>query len=104
MGSDLAAQTPRAGFFADHGYTPVDLRWYAGVDQLGYSLVSQPVMAALGVRLTGALSLLGASILWAFLVRRTGAPRPWLGSLVGVVCIAGNLASGRVTYGLGVFF
>ncbi|XVU27224.1 hypothetical protein ACQPZJ_09325 [Actinoplanes sp. CA-054009] len=104
MGSDLAAQVARAEFFAAHGYTPIDLRWYAGVDQLGYSLVSQPLMAFLGVRQTGALSLVGAAVLFATLLRRTSAPRPWLGALVGTVCIAGNLASGRVTYGLGVFF
>jgi hypothetical protein len=102
MGSDLAAQTARAGFFADHGYTPIDLRWYAGVDQLGYSLVSQPVMALFGVRVTGALALVATSVLFAVLLRRTGAPRPWLGSLAGTVCVAGNLVSGRVTYALGV--
>ncbi|MFG1993612.1 hypothetical protein ACGFJ7_26895 [Actinoplanes sp. NPDC048988] len=104
MGSDLAAQVARAEFFAAHGYTPIDLRWYAGVDQLGYSLVSQPVMAILGVRLTGALSLVGASVLFAVLLRATSAKRPWLGALAGTACIAGNLVSGRVTYGLGVFF
>jgi hypothetical protein len=104
MGSDLAAQTARAGFFAAHGYTPIDLRWYAGVDQLGYSLVSQPVMAFLGVRVTGVLALIATSALLAVLFRRTGATRPWLGALVGAVCVAGNLVSGRVTYGLGVLF
>ena len=102
MGSDLAAQSARAGFFAEHGYTPIDLRWYAGVDQLGYSLVAQPVMALLGVRVTGVLSLIASAVLLAALLRRTGAGRPWLGALVGTACIAGNLVSGRVTYGLGV--
>ncbi|WP_249998200.1 hypothetical protein [Actinoplanes sp. M2I2] len=102
MGSDLAAQEARAGFFAGHGYTPMDLRWYAGVDQLGYSLISQPVMALLGVRVTGALSLLAAAVLLAVLLRRTAAPRPLLGAVVGTACLAGNLVSGRVTYGLGV--
>jgi hypothetical protein len=102
MGSDLAAQVARAGFFADHGYTPIDLRWYAGVDQLGYSLVSQPVMALLGVRVTGAAALVASAALLAALIRRTGAARPWPGSLVGTACIAGNLVSGRVTYALGV--
>ncbi|GAB2591498.1 hypothetical protein Aab01nite_38980 [Paractinoplanes abujensis] len=102
MGSDLAAQQARAGFFAAHGYTPMDLRWYAGVDQLGYSLTSQPVMALLGVRVTGALSLLVAAVLFALLLRRTEAPRPLLGAIIGTLCIAGNLVSGRVTYGLGV--
>jgi hypothetical protein len=102
MGSDLAAQTARAGFFADHGYTPIDLRWYAGVDQLGYSLVSQPLMALLGVPATGALALLATAVLFAMLLRRTGAPRPWLGALAGTVCVAANLVSGRVTYAVGV--
>jgi hypothetical protein len=104
MGSDLAAQTARAGFFADYGYTPVDLRWYAGVDQLGYSLVSQPLMALLGVRVTGALALLASSVLFAVLLRRSGAARPWLGSLAGTLCMAFSLVSGRVTYGVGVAF
>ncbi|MEU4241028.1 hypothetical protein [Actinoplanes sp. NPDC026619] len=102
MGSDLAAQVARADFFAAHGYTPIDLRWYAGVDQLGYSLTSQPVMALLGVRVTGALALLAAATLFAVLLRRTGAARPWLGALAGTAGLGGNLVSGRVTYGLGV--
>lgn len=102
MGSDLAAQTARASFFAGHGWTPIDLRWYAGVDQLGYSFVSQPVMVLLGVRLTGVLAVVASSVLFAGLLRRTAAPRPWLGTLVGTACIAFNLVSGRVTYALGV--
>ncbi|WP_433385107.1 hypothetical protein ACQPZX_09095 [Actinoplanes sp. CA-142083] len=102
MGSDLSAQVARAEFFADHGYTPIDLRWYGGVNQLGYSLLSQPVMALLGVRVTGVVALVAASVFLAVLFKRTAAPRPWLGALAGVACVAGNLVSGRVTYGLGV--
>jgi hypothetical protein len=59
-------------------------------------------MALLGVRVTGVLSLIAASVLLAVLFRRTDAARPWLGALVGTACVAGNLVSGRVTYGLGV--
>ncbi|RKN50916.1 hypothetical protein [Micromonospora endolithica] len=103
-GSDLAAQVARADFFAAHGLTPVDLRWYGGVQQFGYSLVSQPLMAALGVRVVGALALVAAATTFAALLVRVGVPRPLLGALVGVVTIAGNLVSGRVTYGLGVAF
>ncbi|MFG3704172.1 hypothetical protein ACGF7U_05490 [Micromonospora sp. NPDC047670] len=103
-GSDLAAQVARADFFAAHGLAPVDLRWYGGVQQFGYSLVSQPVMALLGVRVTGVLALVAAATAFAALLVRTGVPRPLLGSLVGVATIAGNLVSGRVTYGLGVAF
>lgn len=104
MGSDLAAQVARADFFAAHGATPVDLRWYGGVQQFGYSLLAQPVMALLGVRLTGVLALVAAATLFAALLVRTRVPRPLLGSLVGVITIAGNLVSGRITYGLGVAF
>ncbi|MFG1610878.1 hypothetical protein [Actinoplanes sp. NPDC049265] len=104
MGSDLSAQVARAGFFAGHGWAPVDLRWYGGVNQLGYSLVSQPVMATLGVRVTGALALVGTAVLLAVLLRRVDAPRRWPAALIGAACVAGNLVSGRVTYGLGVCF
>ena len=104
MGSDLSAQLARAEFFAAHGAAPVDLRWYGGVHPWGYSLVSPPLMALLGVRITGALALVGSAAAFAALLVRTGVPRPLLGSLVGVLTIAGNLVSGRVTYALGVAF
>ncbi|MFG2007695.1 hypothetical protein ACGFNF_01290 [Micromonospora sp. NPDC048868] len=103
-GSDLAAQVARADFFAAHGFAPVDLRWYGGVQQFGYSFVSPPLMALLGVRVTGVLALVAAATAFAALLVRAGVPRPLLGSLVGVVTITGNLVSGRVTYGLGVAF
>jgi hypothetical protein len=104
MGTDLAAQVARADFFAAHGYTPIDLRWYAGVDQLGYSLVSQPVMTLLGVRVTGVVSVFLSALALAVLLRRTKADRPVLGAVFGAAGIAGNLVSGRVTYALGVLF
>ncbi|MFI5832743.1 hypothetical protein ACIA5A_03605 [Micromonospora sp. NPDC051300] len=103
-GSDLSAQVARAGFFAAHGPALVDLRWYGGVHPWGYSLVSPPLMALLGVRPTGALALLVSAVAFAALLVRARVPRPLLGSLVGVVTIAGNLVSGRVTYALGVAF
>ncbi|MET7751907.1 hypothetical protein [Micromonospora sp. NPDC005367] len=104
MGSDLSAQVARTDFFAAHGPALVDLRWYGGVHPLGYSLISPPVMSLLGVRITGAIALVAAAVAFAALLVRTGVPRPVLGSLVGVLTIAGNLVSGRVTYALGVAF
>src|SRR3954452_7897772 len=104
IGSELAPQTASAGFLAAHGYTPIDPRWYSGVDQLGYSLVAQPVIAFVGGLVAGVLALIVTSALLAVLFRRAGAARPWLGALIGAVCVAGNLVSGRVTYGLGVLF
>ncbi|SDT65215.1 hypothetical protein [Actinoplanes derwentensis] len=102
MGSDLAAQVARTGFFTGHGFTPVDLRWYSGIEQFGYSLIAQPVMALLGVRVAGVLTLVAGPVLLTTLLRRTGAARPALGAVLGTVTFAGNLISGRVTYGLGV--
>ncbi|SCE88453.1 hypothetical protein GA0074695_1878 [Micromonospora viridifaciens] len=103
-GSDLSAQVARANFFAAHGPAPVDLRWYGGVHPWGYSLLSPPLMALVGVRVTGALTLLASAAAFAALLVRTRVPRPLLGGLVGVLTIAGNLVSGRVTYALGVAF
>ncbi|MEH0828435.1 MULTISPECIES: hypothetical protein [unclassified Micromonospora] len=103
-GSDLSAQVARADFFAAHGTALVDLRWYGGIHPLGYSLVSPPLMATFGVRVTGVLALVAAATAFAALLVRTPVPRPLLGSLVGVLTITGNLVSGRVTYALGVAF
>ncbi|MFI7521974.1 hypothetical protein [Micromonospora globbae] len=104
LGSDLSAQVARADFFADHGPALVDLRWYGGVHPWGYSLISSPLMTLLGVRPTGALALLASATAFAALLVRARVARPLLGSLLGVLTIASNLVSGRVTYALGVAF
>jgi len=103
-GTDLSAQSERAQFAAKHGLTPIDLSWYGGTNQFGYSLISQFVMAALGARVTGALAGIGAALAMAALLARTGAKRPELGGIVAAVCIFGNLISGRMTYALGLAF
>ena len=104
MGTDLSAQVERAQFFARHGLRPIDFGWYGGTNQFGYSLVSPAIMAALGVRITGALAAVGAAGAFAALLARSGARRPVLGGIVGAVCITANLASGRITYALGLAF
>jgi hypothetical protein len=104
MGTDLSAQVARARFFDGYGLTPVDLGWYGGTVQYGYSLVSPAVMALIGVAPTGALALVVSALAFAGLLVRTRAPRPVLGGVLGAACIAGNLVSGRVTYALGVAF
>jgi hypothetical protein len=103
-GTDLSAQTERAQFAARHGLIPIDLSWYGGTNQFGYSLISQFAMAAVGTRLTGALAGIAASLAVAALLARTGAKRPELGGVVAAVCIFGNLVSGRMTYALGLAF
>jgi hypothetical protein len=109
MGTDLSAQVARADFFAAHGFAPVDFRWYGGVFPNGYSLVSPPLMAGfggglLGAKLVGALAAVVSAVAFVVLLRRTGARRPALAGVLGAVCFAGNLVSGRVTYAVGVAF
>lgn len=105
-GTDLSASTAHAVFAREHGLTPVDLRWYGGTQQFGYSLWSQWAMALLGVRTTGVVSAVVAAAAFALLLRRgdAGRPvrRPALGAVAGAACIALNLASGRITYALGL--
>ncbi len=61
-------------------------------------------MALVGVRLTGVLAAVGAAGIFGGLLARCGARRPMLGGAVGAVCITANLASGRITYALGLAF
>jgi hypothetical protein len=102
MGTDLAAQVARAGFADRYGATPVDLGWYGGVQQFGYSLFSAALGAAVGVRVVGALSAVGAAAALAWLLVRGHARRPLLGAVLGALVLVGNLVSGRTTFALGL--
>ncbi|ROT31458.1 hypothetical protein EF879_17520 [Micromonospora sp. HM5-17] len=102
MGTDLAAQVARAEFVDRYGATPVDLGWYGGVQQFGYSLFSAALGAALGVRVVGALAAVGAAVALAWLLVRGDARRPVLGAILGALVLIGNLVSGRITFALGL--
>jgi hypothetical protein len=56
MGRDLSAQMAHAQLAESHWPELLNLRWYGGFNPLGYSVLSPPVMALLGVRLTTALA------------------------------------------------
>mgnify|MGYP003287643283 CR=1 FL=1 len=102
MGRDLAAQMAHAELAEHHWPVLVDLRWYGGFNPLGYSVVSPPVMALLGVRLTTALGYLAGVLLLAALLRRTNVARPVAGAVTGAVCLTGNLATSRTTFTVGL--
>ena len=57
MGRDLSAQLAHAQLAESHWPELLDLRWFGGFNPLGYSVLSPPVMALLGVRLTTAACL-----------------------------------------------
>ncbi|MGI5519376.1 hypothetical protein ACQEUX_00275 [Micromonospora sp. CA-259024] len=104
MGTDLAAQVARAEFADRYGATPLDLGWYGGVNQYGYSLFTARLGALIGVRPLGAVAaVLGAAALgWLFI--RNRARRPLLAGVLGAVVLVGNLASGRITFAVGLAF
>ncbi len=101
-GSDLAAQVAHANFFGSDGWLPVDMRWFGGTDVLGYSIISPPLMSFFGVKIFGALTMVGASGLLGLLLAKFRVPHPRAAALVGTGCFAANLMAGRLTFGLGV--
>lgn len=104
MGTDLAAQVARAGFVERHGGAPIDFGWYGGVNQYGYSLFTARLGAWLGVRPLGALAAVVAAAALGWLFVRHRARRPVLAGVLGAVVLVGNLASGRITFAVGLAF
>jgi hypothetical protein len=102
MGRDFSAQLAHAQLAESHWPELLDLRWYSGFNPLGYSVLSPPVMAVLGVPLTTALAYVASVVLFAALLKRTAVPRPVAGAIVGAVCLTGNLVVTRTTFALGL--
>ncbi|WFE52534.1 hypothetical protein [Micromonospora sp. WMMD1155] len=104
MGTDLAAQVARAEFADRYGATPLDLGWYGGVNQYGYSLFTARLGALVGVRPLGAVAAVLGAFALAWLFARNRARRPLLAGVLGAVVLVGNLASGRITFAVGLTF
>jgi hypothetical protein len=102
MGRDFSAQLAHAQLAESDWPELLDLRWYGGFNPLGYSVLSPPVMALLGVRLTTALAYVASVVLFGALLKRTEVPRPVAGAIVGAICLAGNLVVTRTTFALGL--
>ena len=102
MGRDLSAQMAHAQLAESHWPAVLNLRWYGGFDPLGYSVLSPPVMALVGVRLTTALAYVASAVLFAALLQRPAVTRPVAGAIIGAVCLTGNLVTTRTTFALGL--
>ena len=102
MGRDLSAQVAHAELAQQHWPALLDLRWYGGFNPLGYSVLSPPVMAILGVRLTTALAYVASVLLFAALLKRTEVARPVAGAIAAAICLTGNLVVSRTTFALGL--
>ncbi len=104
MGGDLSAQLARSDFAGAHASALIDFRWFGGTLPYGYSLWVPIVMSWIGVRLTGAIAAVVASVLAAQLFARAGARRPVVGGVAAAVCQASNLIEGRVAFAAGMMF
>jgi hypothetical protein len=102
MGRDFSAQLAHAQLAELHWPELLDLRWYGGFNPLGYSVLSPPVMALLGLRLTTALAYVVSVVALAALLQKTGVARPVVGAIIGAVCLTGNLVVTRTTFALGL--
>src|SRR5215212_3849513 len=102
MGRDFSAQLAHAELAESHWPALLDLRWYSGFNPLGYSVLSPPVMALLGVRLTTALAYIASVMLFAALLKGAAVARPVAGALTAAVCLTGNLVVTRTTFALGL--
>ncbi|HSK28140.1 MAG TPA: hypothetical protein VK894_14615 [Jiangellales bacterium] len=102
MGEDLAAHIAHADAAREHWPALLDLRWYGGFDPLGYSVLSPPLTAVVGVRLATALAYLAGVVLLARLLRRLAMPRPVLGGMAAALALSGDLATGRTAFAIGL--
>ena len=100
MGRDLSAQMAHAQLAESHWPAVLNLRWYGGFDPLGYSVLSPPVMALVGVRLTTALAYVASAV--RGVAAAPAVTRPVAGAIIGAVCLTGNLVTTRTTFALGL--
>jgi hypothetical protein len=100
MGRDLSAQLAHAQFAQFHWPELLSLHWYSGFNPLGYSVLSPPLTALLGVRLSTAVAYVASVVLFAAVLQRTGVARLVAGGLTGAICFTGNLVVTRTTFAL----
>ncbi|WP_405896918.1 hypothetical protein OG242_04585 [Streptomyces sp. NBC_00727] len=101
-GGDLAAQVSWTRFVAEHPGSPYSLGWYGGVHVGNYSVLAPQLMALFGVRTVTVASGMAASWLVGRVFVRSGVRHPMWPTLLAVLFLWANVASGRSTFALGV--
>jgi hypothetical protein len=101
---DLAAQMFRAELFERDGFVLWNGSWYQGHYTLTYSVLFPPLAALLGTQLVGALSAVASAYLFDRIVREHWGERARWATLWFGAGAATMLATGRVTFSLGVAF
>lgn len=101
---DLAAQAFRVELFEREGFAIWNGSWYEGHYTLTYSVLFPPLAALVGPQLVGALSAIASAYLFDRLVRDHWGERARLATLWFGAGAVTMLATGRVTFSLGVVF
>ncbi|GAB2720518.1 MFS transporter [Kitasatospora kifunensis] len=101
---DLSAQYAWTEFTRQHPGSAYNLSWYGGMHPASYSVLSPYLMGLLGVRTTGVLVGTASAALAAALLRRSGLARPLAPALWTAFALWCDVASGRVTFAIGVAF
>lgn len=101
-GQDTSAQLAHADFARAHPLTPVDLRWFGGTLQFGYSLWAPWVAGWVGTKLLGAITAILGTWLATRLIQRARPVRPIWGGVAVAVCQVTDAAVGRTTYQCGL--
>lgn len=99
---DLTGQLARADLVRRAGDVSWWTGWFGGLSLPTYSLITPPVMAVLGVSLTGALATVAGCYGAGVLLRN--APRPRAGAIVFSLFAVADLLAGRVTFVVGAAF
>jgi hypothetical protein len=103
-GQDTSAQLARADFAYAHPVTPVDLRWFGGTLQFGYSLWAPWLAGLIGARLLGAVMVVAGTWLATRLMQQAAPARPLWGGIAAAFCQLANVAIGRITYQCALVF
>lgn len=101
-GADLPAAVYRINDFRLQGFRLWDSQWYGGHHALGWSVLLPPVGAVLGTALTGVLSAVVATWLFAGIARRHLGGAALAASVVFGCGTVVNQAVGRLPFSLGL--
>ncbi|WP_246430699.1 hypothetical protein [Streptomyces rectiverticillatus] len=102
-GGDLAAQVAWAQFARAYPDSAYNLSWYGGMHVANYSLLVPHLMSWAGLRAVGVCAGLAATWAVAALVCRIREVRAaFWPALLGGVAVWCNIASGRVTFAVGL--
>src|SRR5438552_10146772 len=99
---DLAAHVYRTELFERDGFSLWNASWYGGHYILTHSVLFPPLAALLGARLVGALAVVASTYLFDRLVRERWGEHARLATLWFGAGAVTMLASGRLSFALGV--